>query len=630
MKLKITGLTDEKLYVVNELAPMLGIQLSDSEDNIENVTVYDDDKIIVKRKDGKGEIHSANMAQFCRALCLYADNASKKGIFSIEETPAYETLGVMIDCSRNAVLSQKAFEKAVRQLAVMGYNTIQLYTEDTYTIEGRPYFGYMRGRYTKEELKAFDSYAKKFGIELVPCVQTLAHLGQAIRWACMRPITDCNDILLVGEDETYRFIDDMFKSLSECFTSRNVNIGMDEAHMLGLGKYLDKNGYKDRSMIMVEHLKRVVEIAEKYGFKPMMWSDMFFRLAFGGDYYSADTSISDEVRKKVPENVSLVYWDYYSEKREMYDKMITRHLEFDNKIIFAGGAWRWNGFTPANEFSLHTSRLAAASCKENGIKDVLVTIWGDDGGETPLFSILPTLQFWAEDCYGENTDNDALTLRFKACVGASFADFMLMDLPSLTPDNPAPGRCAVNPSKYLFYQDVLMGLFDKHVQKGVYSEHYRKTADMLYGAAKRNPDWKYLFETQANLCEVLEIKSEVGIDLKAAYDSGDKEELSIIANETLPELLARVEDFYEAFRTQWNTENKIFGLDMSEIRIGGLKMRIEAAIRRINEYLKGQIKSIDELEQERLYFDCRNPDEDKPLSIGHNQWRTTSTASSQF
>lgn len=627
MKLKITGLNEEKLAVAQELAPMLGIQLCDDE-NVETVSFKDDDKIVAKRKDGKGELHAANMAQFCRALGIYSDNVSKKGIFSIEETPAYDTLGVMIDCSRNAVLSEEAFKKTVRQLAVMGYNTIQLYTEDTYTIEGRPYFGYMRGRYTKDELKRFDSYAKKFGIELVPCVQTLAHLGQAIRWACMRPITDCNDILLVGEEETYNFIDDMFKSLSECFTSRNVNIGMDEAHMLGLGKYLDKHGYTDRAMIMVEHLKRVVDIAAKYGFKPMMWSDMFFRLAFGGNYYSADTSISDEVRKKVPENVSLVYWDYYSEKREIYDKMITRHLEFDNKIIFAGGAWRWNGFTPANEFSLHTSRLAAASCKENGIKDVLVTIWGDDGGETPLFSILPTLQFWAEDCYGEDTDHEALAARFKACVGASFDDFMLMDLPSLTPDNPAPGRCGVNPSKYLFYQDVLMGLFDKHVEKGVYSEHYRKTADKLYDAAKRNPQWKYLFETQANLCEVLEIKSEIGIDLKAAYDSGDRDELMIIANETLPELLARVDDFYESFRAQWNTENKIFGLDMSEIRIGGLKMRIEAAIRRITEYLRGQIKSIDELEEERLFFDCRT--EEKPLSIGHNQWRTTSTASSQF
>lgn len=628
MKLKITGLCDDRKFVAKELSEQLGFEFCESGEHGEIVRFTEGEALRISRKNGEGEITAANTAQFCRALAMYLDNASKTAEFEVEEKPNYETLGVMIDCSRNAVISEEMFKKTVRQLAVMGYNVIQLYTEDTYEIEGRPYFGYLRGRYTKDELKRFDSYAKSFGIELQPCVQTLAHLGQAIRWACMRPITDCNDILLVGEEETYRFIDDMFKTLAECFTSRNVNIGMDEAHMLGLGKYLDKHGYTDRSMIMVEHLKRVVEIATKYGFKPMMWSDMFFRLAFGGNYYAADSSISDEVRKKVPEEVSLVYWDYYSEKLETYDKMITRHMEFDNKIVFAGGAWRWNGFTPANGYSLLTSRLAAESCKKNGIKDVLVTIWGDDGGETPLFAVLPALQFWAEDCYGEATDEENLEARFKACTGASFADFMLMDLPSLTPDNPAPGRCGTNPSKYLFYQDVLMGLFDKHVAKGELSGHFRDTANKLYKAAKRNPNFKYLFDTQANLCEVLEIKAELGVELKEAYDNGNRDELNVIANETIPELLARVDDFYESFRAQWNTENKIFGFDMSEIRIGGLKMRIAAAARRINEFLNGEIDKIDELEQERLYFDCRT--EEKPNTIGYNRWREIATASSQF
>lgn len=624
MKLNFNGLDGNKKFVAQELSVQLGFEICE-EGEIVNFS-ESKEGILVKRAGGAGEIKAANTAQFCRALGLYVENASKAEEFEIEETPNYDSLGVMIDCSRNAVLSEAAFKKAVRELAVMGYNSIQLYTEDTFEIEGRPYFGYMRGRYSKEELRRFDSYAAVFGIELVPCVQTLAHLNQAIRWACMRPITDCEDILLVGNEETYRFIDDMFKSLSESFTSRNVNIGMDEAHMLGLGKYLKENGYKDRSMIMIEHLKRVVEIAEKYGFKPMMWSDMFFRLAFGG-YYEADNAISDEVRKKVPENVSLVYWDYYSEKRERYDKMLSRHLEFDNKIIFAGGAWRWSGFSPANDYSLLTSRLAAASCKANGIKDVFITSWGDDGGEAPFFSVLPALQFWAEDCYGEGTDDASLEARFEACHGASFADFMLMDLPSYTPDNPAPGRCSANPSKYLFYQDVLMGLFDKHVERGTFSAHYRDAANRLYDAAKRNPKWKYLFETQANLCEVLEIKSEIGLELKEAYDTGNKEELSVLANETLPELLARVEDFYETFRVQWNQENKIFGLDVTEIRIGGLKMRIAEAARRVNEYLAGEIEKIDELEQERLYMDCRT--EEKPKTIGYNSWEKIATASVQ-
>ena len=35
----------------------------------------------------------------------------------------------------------------------MGLNSMMLYTEDTYTVDNYPYFGYLRGRYSKEELK---------------------------------------------------------------------------------------------------------------------------------------------------------------------------------------------------------------------------------------------------------------------------------------------------------------------------------------------------------------------------------------------------------------------------------------------------------------------------------------------
>ena len=62
------------------------------------------------------------------------------------------------------------------KMAVMGLNTLLLYIEDIYEIEDEPYFGYMRGRYTQEELKQVDDYAHALGIEVIPAIQTLAHL----------------------------------------------------------------------------------------------------------------------------------------------------------------------------------------------------------------------------------------------------------------------------------------------------------------------------------------------------------------------------------------------------------------------------------------------------------------------
>ena len=53
--------------------------------------------------------------------------------------------GVMLDCSRNAVMKPSAIKKFVDYLSAFGYNMLQLYTEDTYEVKNEPYFGYLRG-----------------------------------------------------------------------------------------------------------------------------------------------------------------------------------------------------------------------------------------------------------------------------------------------------------------------------------------------------------------------------------------------------------------------------------------------------------------------------------------------------
>ena len=105
-------------------------------------------------------------------------------------------LGVMADCSRNAVMTVKTAEKLIDMLSKMGYNTLMLYTEDTYEVDGEPFFGYLRGRYSKEELLSLDKYASEKGIELIPCIQTLAHLGTIFHWQEYAAVNDVNDILL--------------------------------------------------------------------------------------------------------------------------------------------------------------------------------------------------------------------------------------------------------------------------------------------------------------------------------------------------------------------------------------------------------------------------------------------------
>ena len=124
-------------------------------------------------------------------------------------------LGTMIDCSRNAVASVESVKKWIDLTSSIGYNTLMLYTEDTYEVSGEPYFGYMRGRYSREELRGLDAYAKNKNMELIPCIQTLAHLNALNRWPEYKEHFDVDDILLAQDERVYLLIDHMFATLAD-------------------------------------------------------------------------------------------------------------------------------------------------------------------------------------------------------------------------------------------------------------------------------------------------------------------------------------------------------------------------------------------------------------------------------
>ena len=274
-----------------------------------------------------------------------------------------EHFGVMLDCSRNAVKTVDTVKDLISTYSDMGYNTFMLYTEDTYEIPEEPFFGYMRGRYTKEEIKEIDSYAKEKGVELIPCIETLSHLNQMVRWPVFEPFVDRDDILLIDDDRTYKLIDEMFSSIESMFSSRIVNVGMDEALTMGLGKYLEKHGYTDRHELFLKHLSKVHDIAKKHGFEMIMWSDMLFRFQNKGSYQCDDPYVSEESLKIVPDDIRLCYWDYYDwgdeHNDKHYDNMFRIHRKFSNELWFAAGAWTWAGFTPRNNYSDKVNAIAA-------------------------------------------------------------------------------------------------------------------------------------------------------------------------------------------------------------------------------------------------------------------------------
>jgi len=504
----------------------------------------------------------------------------------------FDTFGIMIDCSRNAVMTVGELKKFISLVSKMGYNQLQLYTEDTYEIEGEPFFGYKRGRYSEKELKEIDEFASSLGVEMVPNIQTLAHLNCIMRWPEYDEIKDIDDILLAGDERTYELIDKMIASARKCFKSNRIHIGMDEAFKLGKGKYLDINGARDRSEILVEHLGRVCEIAEKYGFKPMMWSDMFYRLANNGVYRVKNSNINPEISKMIPKNLQLVYWDYYTTDKELQEAMFDGHKVICDDIVFGAGADKWNGLVPRNHVSLKAMDVAMRVCVEKGVREAFVTTWGDNGAEASIYSVLPTFAHLA--CLADGiTDIDEIKKKFYEWTGYSYDDFMLLDMPDKFEDG-----VNLTPSKYELYNDCFLGIYDKNVEDGD-AQHFAHCAKVLEEASERTGEYSYIFQTEAKLCNLLAIKADIGIRTREAYLAKDMDSLKAIC-EQYGEMLKRADEFYYAFKTQWLKENKPNGFEVQDIRLGGLMMRIRNCKERLEDYINGVVDAIPELDEETL------------------------------
>lgn len=579
-----------------------------SEDGIRiKVEKSESGNICVSYQDGEGKIQFAERIHFFRALGLFLEAYQENREFEKEETPQFKTNGPMFDCSRNAVMTVGTVKHMLRMMALMGLNMAMLYTEDTYEVESEPYFGYLRGRYTKKELKEIDDYAHMFGIEMIPCIQTLAHLATFLRWDVKNEIKDTKDNFLVNDERTYDFIEELIQAATSPFRTSRIHIGMDEAFMLGRGKYLDQYGYHSKFDIMNTHLKKVLQITEKYQLKPMIWSDMYFRLASGsGDYYDDQATIPQEVIDDMPSNVEYVYWDYYHEKEESYQSYIEKHSQFTSNLIFAGGLWTWGGVCTHYQKAFKTTNAALVVCKQEGIQEVITTLWGDNGSESNVYSALLGLQLYAEHGYARELDETKLRKRFRFCIGGDVDGFVSLGMPDLLPGvkvDDEDGQPPDNPAKYLLWQDPLLGIFDQHIErlKGVDS-FYKSVYEVIKNNIPSNPQWDFIFEVPMRLSDVLSIKATIGLKLRQAYEVDNQEELQSIIETLLPDLKVKIGLLRVAHRKQWYRTYKSFGWEVLDIRYGGLLARIDSTTDRVKDYLDGHIDRIEELEHERLPF----------------------------
>jgi hypothetical protein len=554
--------------------------------------------VTVSRKGEAVEIRYGALSDALRGLGAALAGLPEPGS-SLSEARPFSMFGIMLDCSRNAVMKVEHLKRWLRCLALLGYNMVMLYTEDTYQLSGQPFFGLARGAYSGEELTQIDAYAAALGIEMIGCIQTLGHLEQILKWGAYHRVRDTERELLVGEPASYELIRQMIGNFAECFRSRRIHVGMDETWTLGRGRSLDLFGLRSGHQMLTEHLGRVSAICDDLGVRPMIWSDMYFK--FGGSMhvdYDAEAVIPEEVKAAMPANLDLVYWDYNGADEEHYRRFIERHRALGREPLMGSGVWTWLRLWYAREDTEAYALPCVRACRQAGLKEFFFTLWADDGGYCEFDSPLAGLALGAAEAYGES--KDSLRQRYQAVCGIGYDETLLGSQLEFRP-SPAPSPwSAESCAAATLWDDPLLGLhylsirarYPDHWARAV--EHYRALAAAL--AAHRGTVEPVDLDHGAALANLLAAKLEFRARLEEAYAARNHGQLQSLFSEAA-RLVALIEEVEITFRRQWLRRNKPFGLEVMQVRFGGLRQRYMEIGRLLRELVGGKRDSIPELDE---------------------------------
>ncbi|MFW6152686.1 MAG: family 20 glycosylhydrolase, partial [Verrucomicrobiota bacterium] len=461
-----------------------------------------------------------------------------------------------------------------------------------YVLPGETLFGHMRGAYTEEELRDIDAYAAKLGIEMIGCIQTLGHMEQVLKWPSYKETKDTGSVLLCGSEKTYELIERMVSHFKKVFRSNRIHIGMDEAWDLGRGNFLDINGYQRNFDIFNNHLKKVVEIVNKHELQPMIWSDMYFRMGSeSNNYYDENCNIPDEISKDIPEEVSFVYWDYYHEEKDFYSEWIRRHKELGKMPVMASGVWTWAGPWYWHLKTTKTALPCIESCEKSGVRELIFTMWGDDGGYCDFDSATAGLAMTAERAFNSSINESVLKKRFNRLFNSDFDTITLA----------SEMNNGLNPAA-IIWDDPILGLYLDTIDNDSLEQAIETFTELNGKLADRDiPDGagsiSHAFFLTRSILEKITLQQA----MLEAYRNKDKEKLKELAAHIfqMEEHMAELE---ESFRRQWMKRNKPFGFESLQIRLSGCKIRLHETARRINEYIDGKNNAIPELD-ERLSKD---------------------------
>lgn len=565
------------------------------------IEIIDFDGIKINYDGKNAVIGCKTRPQFARALLLLSMKW-EEGAFELVQKPHFDMLAFSLDVARNGVFTLNSLKKWVENLAVLGFTHISLYIEDVFELEGYPRFGYLRGRYSKTEMTEFSRYCDAFGLEVIPNVQSLGHMGQYLQWEEAKPIKDTSECLLVDEPKTYEFLEKAIAYMREIFpNAQYLSLNLDEAHDLGTGVFADKHGYEPRASIFQRHAARMYEIAKKYSFEPTIDGDMFFRnKSKFHHYYDANVHLTPEDAKYLPEDMIIAYWDYYHTDKKDYQHYLEEHANLGHPLKLLSAIWTWEGFVDDTPFTYKTAIPFLQVAIENKQKMFMCAVFGDNGEETNYLHSVNSLPIFSEYCYRglECTDKDI---------------FEVSEFLTKMPYERKFELCRVHGdlhddyrfSRKMIYGDIFYNLTNIKYDYDTVMKEVTTAKDKAYEYMQENDRHYDYYRLVHQIAKLTAEKCELLNKVREAYEKGDKDYLRLVVDEKIPQLIEDYRLFIELYKKDWLNDKKPNGIEHVIIRIGGAIEMAKLRAEQLDNYLTGKLPTIVELDEKVIEDDFK-------------------------
>ncbi len=388
-------------------------------------------------------------------------------VCSIVDFPLYPARGVMLDVSRGKVPTMESFKELIVLLAEHKLNVFQLYVEHTFYFPSHPRIGENSGRLTAAQIRDLDSFCAGWGVELQANIQTFSHFHEILRLPEYYHLAENDGLwtLAPGKEASYELLDSMLADFIPAFSSKTVNINMDEAYDIGTGYSQTHCEELGKGQVYLNHILRVYQQIKSLGVETVqLWGEMINKYP--------------ELLDQAPEDLVFMDWHYNPDTE--YPSLVNFNNSKRNYWV-APGVSSWNTIFPRIENAYINITNLAKQGLANGASGFLLTDWGDYGHYQPLGLSFTGYIFGAEQSWNAGeTDKDTFESALQALFFQNDRQFRVWDLlrQSNLVDNLQTGF--KTKTIYAFFDDPIRGksLEGNQTMEPIPYETFQKYADI--------------------------------------------------------------------------------------------------------------------------------------------------------